>query len=195
MVTGHSWKRFDPRPRSSSPYTPIEEHFDSRVYELWERDRGNEPRCESSRRLSSVHGSRSWFILNVAERIELIRFRETVGKNITRIYIYIYISYLRDNEDHTWSFSIRIVYRTIIPDERIVLSPKKIADILEKIQIHESYKYRINTNSYLRSKICRFVNGGIGKQRVSMVSVLRANRWGAVTSNNLDLLGRKEGKE
>lgn len=34
--------------------------------------------------------SRSWFILNVAERIELIRFRETVGKNITRIYIYIY---------------------------------------------------------------------------------------------------------
>lgn len=35
--------------------------------------------------------SRSWFILNVAERIELIRFRETVGKNITRIYIYIYI--------------------------------------------------------------------------------------------------------
>lgn len=108
----------------------------------------------------------------MAERIELIRFRETVGKNITRIYIY--ISYLRDNEDHTWSFSIRIVYRAIIPDERIVLSSKKIADILEKIQIHESY--RINTNSYLRSKICRFVNGGIDKQRVSMISVLRANR-------------------
>lgn len=83
--------------------------------------------------------SRSWFILNVAERIELIRFRETVGKNITRIYIY--ISYLRDNEDHTWSFSIRIVYRAIIPDERIVLSSKKIADILEKIQI-VSYKYK-----------------------------------------------------
>lgn len=76
----------------------------------------------------------------MAERIELIRFRETVGKNITRIYIY--ISYLRDNEDHTWSFSIRIVYRAIIPDERIVLSPKKIADILEKIQIYESYKYK-----------------------------------------------------
>lgn len=75
----------------------------------------------------------------MAERIELIRFRETVGKNITRIYIY--ISYLRDNEDHTWSFSIRIVYRAIIPDERIVLSPKKIADILEKIQI-VSYKYK-----------------------------------------------------
>lgn len=169
MVTGHSWKRFDPRPRSSSPYTPIEEHFDSRVYELWERDRGNEPRCESSRRLSSVHGARE-ADLNVAERIELIRFRETVGKNITRIYIYIYpifaITKITRGAFRFELFTVRLFRMNGLFYRR-----RKLRIFWKRFK-----SYRINTNSYLRSKICRFVNGGIGKQRVSMISVLRANR-------------------
>lgn len=133
--------------------------------------------------------SRSWFILNVAERIELIRFRETVGKNITRIYIYIYpifaITKITRGAFRFELFTVRLFRMNGLFYRR-----RKLRIFWKRFK-----SYRINTNSYLRSKICRFVNEGIGKQRVSMISVLRANRWGAVASNNLDLLGRKEGKE
>lgn len=104
--------------------------------------------------------------------MELIRFRELVGKNITRIYIYILSSY-RDNENYTWRFELFIV--RLFRMNGLFYRRRKIADILEEI-----------LNSYLRPKICRFE---IDEQRVSPLdsTIYFERRIGNAEYNNLDL--------
>lgn len=111
--------------------------------------------------------------------MELIRFRELVGKNITRIYIYILSSY-RDNENYTWRFELFIV--RLFRMNGLFYRRRKIADILEEI-----------LNSYLRPKICRFE---IDEQRVSPLdsTIYFERRIGnAVPSTTISICS--EGKE
>lgn len=111
--------------------------------------------------------------------MELIRFRELVGKNITRIYIYILSSY-RDNENYTWRFELFIV--RLFRMNGLFYRRRKIADISEEI-----------LNSYLRPKICRFE---IDEQRVSPLdsTIYFERRIGnAVPSTTISICS--EGKE